>query len=394
MELGDEDMEDKGDNFLAGLSNTGVALGPVMAEVAGEVLAEEQEAAKKRRLQQQQLQQQQQQQQAAPSDPMLASFAKMLDAKFSAQTTQLDTTIASHVEPIKTILTQHTGELATLRTTVESLQAARESQQKQIDALQKRTIGSEIGSTTASGSGNGKGDPWANFSFKGTRGEFGTGLPRPTFVPSWISIRGWARGGNDDLSKRSKQLVPNAVAQRLLASIFGQIKGIVEHLDDVRTCAENQRNPMGCYQLKIYFKPTASKSMLWEFQKAIVDCFSRRQIFEDPADTNTYTERICSERIVVNVEASPWQAPYIGSAGKFKALFHKHKSTAAPFVKIEKYGPPITHIWAYPSEQATGDGECVASYKHDREPPWKLDEAMLKQIDPQFKVTNFKAELE
>eukprot|EP00959_Pyramimonas_sp_CCMP1952_P369106 7731502-Pyramimonas_sp.AAC.1 len=90
---------------------------------------------------------------------------------------------------------------------------------------------------------------------------------------------------------------------------------------------------------------------------------------------------ICEDRVTVTVDASPGQDTHIKAAGKLKALFYTCRSSPRPFMKVEKYGPPVTYIWAYPSERDTHMGECIASFMPTRPAPWKIDEEMSRKID-------------
>ena len=310
-----------------------------------------------------------------PADPMMASLSALLDAKFASQTAALDATIASRVEPIQKHLLTHDKALSDMKATLAS-------QQKQIEALQRQAA-SDAGSTTASRSGH--------FVFPGSRGEFGPGPggARPIFHPTMILMRGWAKGAQDNLSSRSKTLLPTAVAQRLLATLFKKAN-CLENVDVDKTNEENTRNPMGCYQLKVFFKPTVARQELWNLRKLFFEAFQKRELFEDPQDLTEWGH-LFQARVSVNVEASPWQAPFIASAGKFKALFHKHKSKQSLFLKVERHGPPSTFMWLYPSEQELGQGECIASC--GKSLTWKLDETMILKFDPDFHLEDFRTEL-
>ena len=311
-----------------------------------------------------------------PTDPMMASLSALLDAKFASQTATLDATIASRVAPIQKHLLTHDKALSDMKATLAS-------QQKQIEALQRQAA-SDAGSTMASRSGQ-------HFAFPGSRGEFGPGPggARPTFHPTMILMRGWAKGAQDNLSSRSKTLLPTAVAQRLLATLFKKAN-CLEKVDEQKTNDENTRNSMGCYQLKVFFKPTVTRQELWDLRKLFFEAFQKCEIFEDPQDLTDW-RHLFQVRVSVNVEASPWQAPFIASAGKFKALFHKHKSKQSLFLKVERHGPPSTFMWLYPSEQEMGQGECVASC--GKSLTWKLDEAMILKFDPDFHIEDFRTEL-
>ncbi|CAK0880614.1 unnamed protein product, partial [Prorocentrum cordatum] len=140
-------------------------------------------------------------------------------------------------------------------------------------------------------------------------------------------------------------LFNEVAAQRCLAYLFEKA-GCLQHIDEVRTNSGNTNKPCGLNRIRVHFKSTVSRDVMWECRKVWMQCSQDGCIFAQDPDVREY-KRIVQSRVSILVECSPWKQPHVAAAGRFKACFYHG------CVRIESYGPPTTFVWAYPSLQYT-----------------------------------------
>jgi len=321
--------------------------------------------------------------------PGMAAFAALLDNKFAEQNAANEKTFKS---TLKQVISEEVGPV---RDTVNVLQKEQERQGTELKQLQATVKHLQTQqSSTRSESGQSMGSDGS------TRAGFGNNSFAQksvgSFVPAFIQIKGWGNADPQMIVGRGSRNLAEINAQRVITILMDDAAAEFETTDGQKntnvfnresTETFNSNKPWGVWQIRIFFKPTVSRTTVWEIR----NLWKRR--IEDKyaplAAEDAFGEKI-NARFQVMTEVEPHKQPQSRAANRLIATFHKHKSKQAAWVRVE-YGP-ATVAWCHGSTTAGRANElCFGVWQ--RGSGWKLTASELKKINPAINCDEWQAQI-